>query len=79
MKETNMNAFNIKEDYYLRQFLNSKSVSSVAVNLCLNGMESDMGYASQAEGIVLRTQMVPVSEFIILRMNSWSIWLMVKD
>ena len=69
----------LKKSADLRRFLNSRSASSVAVNLCLNGMVSDMGYASQAEGIALRRQMVPVSEFIILRMNSWSIWLMAKD
>ena len=68
-----------KKSADLRQFLNSGSALSVEVNLCLNGMESDMGYASQAEGIVLRTQMVPVSESIILRMSSWSIRLMAKD
>ena len=44
-------ALSLKMRAALRQFLNSRSASSVEVNLCLNGMESDMGYASQAEGI----------------------------
>ena len=59
--------------------MNLRYVSSVVVNLCLSGMKSDTVYALQRMAIVSLTQMVPVNGFIILRMNSWNIWLMVKD